>query len=139
MSKAVAMCEFWIFAAPGELAETWAAHRDGALADWIAESPGRRPQQWWEFDAPEPRQRLGGIGTTQREAGLAIGLSYSLGIPRGWISTADVARWGRGVAIDPDDPPTFESEASYLQRHCLLFPGEKRRLKPADFEPEQVQ
>jgi hypothetical protein len=41
----------------------------------------------------------------------------------------------KGVAIDPDDPPTFESQASYLKRHRLLLAGEERR---ADFEPHAV-
>jgi hypothetical protein len=41
-----------------------------------------------------------------------------------------------GVAIDPNDPPTFESQAAYLKRHGLLLAGEERRLKKADWEPE---
>jgi hypothetical protein len=49
---------------------------------------------WWQWDAPEPRQRLG-----------------------------DAER---------------ESEATYLERHGLLLPGERRRLTAEDFEPELV-
>ena len=40
-----------------------------------------------------------------------------------------------GVAIDADDPPMFESEASYLDRLGLFLPGEKKRLKKADWDP----
>ncbi len=43
-----------------------------------------------------------------------------------------------GVAIDPGDPPRYESEASYLRRLGLLLPGESKRLRKADFDPEVV-
>jgi hypothetical protein len=43
-----------------------------------------------------------------------------------------------GRAIDPADPPRFESQAAYLGRHCLLFPNERLRLKPMDFQPEAI-
>ena len=33
--------------------------------------------------------------------------------------------------FDPNDPPQFESEAAYLERHGLLLPGERRRLRRA--------
>jgi hypothetical protein len=38
--------------------------------------------------------------------------------------------------FDPDNPPRFESQASYLDRHALLLPSERRRLRREDFEPE---
>jgi hypothetical protein len=44
-----------------------------------------------------------------------------------------------GVAIDPDDPPNFESQAAYLKRHGLFLAGEERRLKKADWEAEAIQ
>jgi hypothetical protein len=44
-----------------------------------------------------------------------------------------------GVAIDPDDPPTFESQAAYLKRRGLFLTGEERRLKKADWEAEAIQ
>ena len=43
-----------------------------------------------------------------------------------------------GVAIDPEDPPRYESQATYLKRLDLLLPGELKRLTSADFEPELV-
>jgi len=43
-----------------------------------------------------------------------------------------------GVAIDPNDPPTFESQAAYLKRHGLLLAGEERRLRKVDWEAEAV-
>jgi hypothetical protein len=43
------------------------------------------------------------------------------------------------VPISATDPPRYESEASFLKRHKLLLPGEVRRLRHADFEPETVE
>jgi hypothetical protein len=40
--------------------------------------------------------------------------------------------------VDPSDPPKFESQASYLKRHNLFEPGEERRLKAKDFEPQII-
>ena len=46
----------------------------------------------------------------------------------------------KGLAPDPDDPPVFESEAAYLQRHDLLTESEKEYLKshPELLEPEVI-
>jgi hypothetical protein len=54
---------------------------------------------------------------------------------------ATYSRIGRplGVpAVDPANPPTFESEATYLGRHELLLPGERRRLSEDDFAPQRL-
>jgi len=40
-------------------------------------------------------------------------------------------------AIDPTDPPVFESEAAYLKRLDLLLTGEEARL-PADAFDDEV-
>lgn len=119
----------------------WAEIRDDELAAWIDEHPGRRPWGWWRFDAPrEPlalavdriwrddertiahRRRIGGSGTPEPSA-----LIFSFGIPECWIE------------IDLSDPPRFESEATYLQRHRLLTPGERRRLTAEDFKPTKIE
>ena len=68
---------------------------------------------------------------------------WHLGVPVEWVDEGDLQTWpslaGRGAAaIDPRDPPVFEAQASYLQRHGLLLPGEARRLNSADFQPEPV-
>jgi hypothetical protein len=44
----------------------------------------------------------------------------------------------KGLAIDPNDPPLYESEARFLDRNGLFLPGEKKRLKAKDFEPETL-
>ena len=68
--------------------------------------------------------------------------SYHCGIPDSWVIRADVAYYQPdfgGVAIDPSNPPKYESQARYLQRLGLLLPGESKRLTPADSEPELVE
>jgi len=43
------------------------------------------------------------------------------------------------VPVDPNDPPTFESQAAYLKRLGLLLPGEEKRLAPKAFAPERIE
>lgn len=115
---------------------------------------------------PEPRLRIGGVGTPHYEV-LAYVPDFDKGIPTGWVSksqeeyyngrSVDIRgnktnqKWPpgsgyyqegdfEGKAIDPSDPPIFESEASYLERHGLLSPQEKKYLAshPEAMEPEMV-
>lgn len=108
----------------------------------------------------EPRKRLGGTGTPRHEC-LAYAPSFTLGIPDSWVSAWDedyyngraVANDGSligedykdgdfdGIAVDPDDPPIFESQAAYLKRHDLLTAAEVRWLEkhPEALEPEAVK
>lgn len=105
----------------------------------------------------EPRKRLGGIGTPQFEC-LSVVPHFSFGIPDSWLEEWQVKYYSglakdihnnpigteyfnrpiKGVAIDKDDPPVFEAQASYLKRHNLFLPGEAKRLTKEDFEPEAV-
>jgi hypothetical protein len=121
----------------------WAALRDDLLRDWIRECPGTRPWAWWKHDAPkakapeipkwhlsemvEPRRRIGGAGAPSWEKYPAILPYYTCGIPDSW------------EGIDKADPPTFESEASYLDRHGLLSETERKVLPPDAFEPEAIR
>jgi hypothetical protein len=66
---------------------------------------------------PEPRRRIGGKGETPWDAGLVVVPSFTKGIPSSWQS------------VDENDPPIFESEASYLDRHGLLTATEKKFLE----------
>lgn len=121
----------------------WRMYEAEITAEHIAEYPGTRPLRWWQFDAAEPRRRLGGIGTPCHER-LAHKLRLYLGVPLDWIMEDDVAIYRKinlpldMPALDLKDPPTYESEATYLQRLKLLAAGERKRLKPADFEPEPI-
>jgi hypothetical protein len=145
------------FAADNELRAAWAEVGGEILDAWIATAPGTRPSAWWKYDAPrqplgvfpechydgklpEPRERLGGVGTPDFEA-LSYVPSYSYGIPNSWLTQEEVAYYQPdfdGIAIDPEDPPQYESQAVYLRRLDLFLPGESKRLRKADFEPELV-
>lgn len=148
--SALAAVEF--FQEPDDLREIWKKIRDEILADWVIEFPGTRPSAWWKWDAPEPRQRIGGIGTVKSDF-LAYVATFHCGIPTGWASQALLTKgwpignnagqivWAplSGVdadPFDPNDPPLFEAQATYLQRKGLLSEAERRRLSPADYEPE---
>ncbi len=141
-----------------DIRAAWDEVQESILADWIDRYPGRRPRFWWKFEAPEPRQRLGGTGTPCHEV-LAHAPYYPFGVPVFWVSQWDADFYnGRrcdvngnrigtkykegdfaGVPIDPQDPPLYESEAEYLRRLGLLLPGERKRLSPDDFAPEFVE
>jgi hypothetical protein len=145
----------------GDTRGLWNRYGTAIVEQWAEEQPGRRPMLWWAYDAPrwrtydlrhadcwyvtrgeicEPRERLGGIGTPVHEV-LNYGPAWTYGIPDRWVTVSDVACYGpkfRGVAIDPSDPPRYESQAAYLQRHGLLLPGEAARLRAPDFAPELV-
>jgi hypothetical protein len=116
---------------------------------------GTYPGAGYDGELPEPRLRLGGTGTPAHEV-LNYKPCFSFGIPTLWVSESDVDYYNRkglfahvarnpnsagpfkGVAIDSDDPPLYESEASYLDRLGLFLHGEKKRLKKADYEPETM-
>jgi len=141
----------------GQDIELWRKHGEDIVADWIDEHSGSRPWAWWRWNAPEPRQRLGGIGTPAHEV-LAYAPTFRLGIPVYWVRPWEVAYYTgtardvegrligqefagrdfRGVAIDPADPPRYESQAAFLDRLGLLSPAERRALPADAFEPEVV-
>jgi hypothetical protein len=134
----------------------WRQHRDALMAEWLREHPGRRPAIWWDSDAPRAppgrypgcrhdgqlplaRERLGGVGTPAHEV-LAVAPWFAYGIPVVWLTAGDLRIWPRlgAPAFDPADPPVYEAQAAYLERHGLLLPGERARLTAADLEPEAV-
>jgi hypothetical protein len=113
----------------------WRDYGAEVITEWIADKPGTRPALWWRYIAPEPRQRIGGTGTPSHEA-LANAPILAYGVPLSWISAEDVRLLKlRCEALDDADPPTFESQASFLARYKLFLPGERRRLAPDAFEP----
>jgi hypothetical protein len=131
--------------------------RDAIIVVWIEERPGTRPSWWWLSEAPEKaRRRLGGIGDPAFEH-LNYVETYDHVIPTSFIDQWSVDYYnGRardingkkvgdhnegdfaGRAIDPADPPRYESEAAYLKRNGLLRPEETRHLRKKDFEPEII-
>jgi len=135
----------------------WLEIGEVVVADFAAEFPGKRPSAWWSFDAPEPRHRIGGRGD-RSDGHLNITQHFEFGLPQSWIKPwhveyfngrsrdVDGERIGRefhegdftGVAVDPNDLPTFESQAAFLKRLDLLMPDEEARLTARDFEPEAI-
>ena len=86
--------------------EMWEAHRDELMAE---RGPGRRPWAWWQFEAPEPRRRVGGVGT-------------SILHPAGHNGSGVPSLYGDDY--DTTNPPTYETEREFLERLNLLLPGE---------------
>ena len=142
----------WIKKSPGTRPWGW----------WEFDAPRweKKFDAWYDGKKPKPRRRLGGIGTPEYEV-LAYVPYFDKGLPMGWVTKFDEEYYnGRakdihgnpiglehyegdfaGVAIDPDNPPQFESEAAYLERLGLLTPGEKKWLEthPEALEPETVE
>ena len=132
----------------------WDELRSALLAEFVVEHPGARPYAWWVFDAPRdpvgtwpgawydgklaaPRLRIGGVGTPKHEH-LAFMPEAAFGIFTLWITADEVETFKLDCApLDPNDPPTFESQAAYLTRHGLLLPGE--RPSASAFEPEAIE
>jgi len=158
--------EYWLAVWGDDLHEKWRLVGGELLAMWIKTKPGSRPWAWWTFDAPrEPlrlcadrswndadrarahRRRVGGVGDPQHEV-MGCAIVFGFGVPMLWVdpwmvsafpqSAPDLYTPGWARAIDPDDPPRFESEAAYLERHGLLTDAERRRLPAGAFEPEKV-
>jgi hypothetical protein len=141
------------------LSGLWDNHSERIVAEHVEHWPGTRPRRWWQRDAAEQfRIRLGGTGTPEYEV-MNIKPAYSFGIPICWVSQWAVDYYtgvaidihGRlvnekaigsgfkGVAIDPDDPPRYESQATFLDRHGLFLAAERRRLTKADWEVELLE
>jgi hypothetical protein len=114
--------KYLIAPSPQARRQLWERCRDEVLALWAEQRPGQRPRMWWEFEAPEPRQRDGG----PPHVPLCDKPQHELGIPY-------------GLSIDRANPPQFESQASYLRRHGLLSREESERLTEIDFEPKVVE
>ncbi|GMR20201.1 MAG: hypothetical protein BMS9Abin36_0796 [Gammaproteobacteria bacterium] len=125
---------------------------------WIFDAPKANLKTYTGKVLTAARKRLGGIGTPVYEV-LNITPSFRYGVPTCWVDEFQEEYYnGRardvnddlietnykegdfsGVAIDPDDPPVFESQAAYLKRHKLLSVEEKKDLTKSDYEPEIIK
>lgn len=121
------------------VAELWRDHGPDVIRAWTDKRPGTRPAMWWSHSAPGERRRLGGIGTS-----LGDPPRLHCGIPAEWLSARSADMWRRcghdcpWPAVDPADPPRFEAQATFLDRHGLLKADERRRLPQNAFDPEAV-
>ncbi len=144
-----------------ELLKTWIRQNPGTrpFAWWQHDAPHEPlvdydPEHWRIKSAPI-RKRLGGTGTPSHA--LPGGDDSLLrGIPTVFVDEFDIqefhdwdtdredlpARETLNIAeppqlYDPEDPPLYESEAAYLQRHGLLKKAETKWLEnyPEAFDP----
>lgn len=136
--------------------DLWLRYCDAVVEDYAQEYPGYRPGRWWAYNAPEMRKRVGGIGTPCHEV-LEHFQKFRYGLPLYWITPWQVSFYSgpiptsygyharpiasgafTGVAIDTENPPSFESQAAFLRRHKLFLPSEAKRLSKDDFDPEVI-
>ena len=152
-----ALLEAWIAEAPGTRPHGW----------WLFDAPRwprtdlpprcRDLHAGWLATLADPRRRIGGIGTPAHEV-LNVVPVFACGMPSQWVSPFQEEYYnGRrldihghrigteyaeghfaGLAPRREDPPRFESQATYLERHGLLPPAERRRLTAQDFAPESL-
>ncbi|MEN1679251.1 MAG: hypothetical protein AAGJ46_06630 [Planctomycetota bacterium] len=108
----------------------WRQFGPTILKEWIAEKPGTRPWAWWEFDAPELRQRVDGgehpCNNPERVARLGA-------------EKAKQAYFGcpNILALEDDFAAKWETEAAYLYRLGLLEEGELEALQSQRDEANQ--
>lgn len=147
-----------------EVMAAWIKNHPGTRcwAFWEFDAPRgeRKFGAYFDGTKPEPRQRVGGTGTPNYEV-LAYVPYFDRGIPESWVTKFDEEYYNgrrkdihgnpigteykeghfKGKAIDPNDPPVFESEAAYLERHGLLTASEKKWLAghPEAMEPERIE
>ena len=114
----------------------WQEHGQAVMRWWARNFPGRRPDSWWEWAAPEPRRRVGGTG--EPVPGETWPHDFHLGIPSDWHDDPEDCELFGGEPVDETDPPLFESQAAYLKRLGLLEPGELRRIGKGAMEPEAM-
>jgi hypothetical protein len=112
----------------------WESVGADLTAECIKRSPGTRPYFWWVAGGGL-RLRVGGRGTLRNRNKVVL----DFGVPRrgfNWIIQADVRVGINAIPLDPENMPTYESQAAYLQRFGLFVSGEEKRIPAAAFEPE---
>jgi hypothetical protein len=124
----------WAWWEGGEerLLEIWEIYGPEIVERHVEKHPGTRPEPWWHW-RDKMRRRLGGIGGDKENRHC----HFVRGMVADWHWDDLSERYGH-IACDPNDPPRFEAEATYLKRHGEFPPGEEARLTDKDFEPEVV-
>ena len=82
------------------VADMWAELGEGIVAEWAQERPGSRPSCWWRYQAPEPRRRLGGVGSPGWPDRLQYRPSYRLAVATGVAARRDDRR--RPARVRPE-------------------------------------
>lgn len=99
--------------------EAWDKLKPTILPQFIALNPCRRPFAWWKYDSPkdEPLRRY--TGTSPFDQDDAPEHTQVV-----WFGKCPVL-WQESF----DDPPVWETQAEYLQRHDLLTAAERTWLE----------
>jgi len=151
--------DLWDQHKAGILEEWTDAHPCTRPARWWEFDAQQEPVPGWPGFTGAQRQRLGGVGTPRHEC-LNVAPYFTSGLPDSWVLPFEEAYYNgrakdihgnlvatqykegyfKGKAPDPLDPPKFESQAAYLERHGLLTAEERRHLNrhPELLEPEAV-
>ena len=135
--------DFAFFWDEWERARDWQLIRDDLLRDWIREHAGTRPFAWWRYDSPGPRRRAGGTGDVIPAYDHPMSLKFGIFRKSAFVDArllVAVAPVGAGLTpFDENDPPSFESEAAYLDRHGFLSATERKALPPDAMDPEVIR
>lgn len=130
-----------------ELLRQWIKERPGTRpwAWWHFDAPRWNNPRYERLSLPEPRKRLGGTGTPNFEC-LAYVPAFEFGVPKSWVGSRIVDLYNgrnknthgnamcskyiegyfKALPVNPDDPPIYETEASYLKRQGLLTEEERQ-------------
>lgn len=142
----------WVAVHPGTRPPLWWEREAPLWPETVEPPPG------WHAGLRLPRARRGGTGTPACDV-LAYGRAYVRGIESTWLTPWMVDYYsGRATnvdgipiglefadrefpytALDPADPPAYDSEATYLRALDLLRAGEEERVPADGWEPELVR
>ncbi len=130
----------------------WNQNRDEILEAWILKRPGSRPALWWDYSSPRwlddpwagfpyhqtlqrPRQRL------DTNSDILLPWQFAKNIKPAFFHGVPCSYFKLGrlhVPADELKKVYFESQASYLKRLNLFYPGEAERLTEKDLQPESA-
>jgi hypothetical protein len=130
--------------------DLWLTVRDELLPYWVNERAGTRPSWWYLFDPECPRVSADDIQRLHWQGWYFLEITPDLRRRVGGQGTPDFERYSVGpclrcavptnfIDLNEADPPRYESEAAYLDRHGLLAAAEKARLTSEHFEPDVLE
>ena len=92
----------------------------GFLDGFIRKNPGTRPYIWWEIHSKYRRRRIGGTGDLY-EPDFVLGMPDEAGFLTKEDREFEISQDPKfdGVAVDPHDPPRFESQTEFLKRQKI--------------------
>jgi len=140
-----------------KLLSMWNEYKDALLSEFVSEYPGTRPFFWWEVDAPRwfndpfqgcswhgtfsiPRHRLDSNLEIKQpwDFGLNVKPRFECGIPEDFYYFDEKIGYHSSADADELKKVFYESQATYLKRHNLFYPGEAERLTDSDYKPQSA-